>query len=108
VLPGALPRRAPGGGDIRICYSPLDAVDVAASQPGKQTVFLAVGFETTAPANCLAIKKAQQAGLRNFSLLCACKTMEQAYYKLRGAADAFPLSRPCVGDNGDGRLPPAS
>jgi hydrogenase expression/formation protein HypD len=86
---GSLAAARAGGGDIRICYSPLDAVDAAASQPGKQTVFLAVGFETTAPANCLAIKKAQQAGLRNFSLLCACKTMEQAYYKLRGAADAF-------------------
>lgn len=86
---GSLAAARARGADIRICYSPLDAVDVAASQPEKQTVFLAVGFETTVPANCLAVKKAKKAGIKNFSLLCACKTMEPAYYKLRGAADAF-------------------
>jgi hydrogenase expression/formation protein HypD len=58
-----------GGGDVRIVYSPLDAVKIAREQPGKQVVFFAVGFETTAPANALAVIQAHQHGLENFSLL---------------------------------------
>jgi hydrogenase expression/formation protein HypD len=57
------------GGDVRIVLSPLDAVKIAAVQPGRQVVFFAVGFETTAPANALAVVQAAQQGLRNFSLL---------------------------------------
>jgi hydrogenase expression/formation protein HypD len=57
------------GGDVRIVYSPLDAVKLARAHPGKEVVFFAVGFETTAPANALAIYQAAQEGLVNFSVL---------------------------------------
>jgi hydrogenase expression/formation protein HypD len=57
------------GGDVRIVYSPLDALKVALDNPEKQTVFFAIGFETTAPANAMAIYQARLQGLRNFSLL---------------------------------------
>lgn len=57
------------GGDVRIVYSPLDAVKIAKDNPQRQVVFLAVGFETTAPANALAVEQAKQQGLKNFSIL---------------------------------------
>ena len=59
------------GGDVRIVYSPLDAVVVAAENPQREVVFFAVGFETTAPANALAVLQAERLGLENFSLLVA-------------------------------------
>jgi len=57
------------GGDVRIVYSPLDAVRLAREHPDRQVVFFAVGFETTAPANAMAVHQAKHQGLRNFSLL---------------------------------------
>jgi hydrogenase expression/formation protein HypD len=57
------------GGDVRVVYSPLDALKLAAANPQREVVFLAIGFETTAPANAMAIKLARQRGLRNFSAL---------------------------------------
>ena len=57
------------GGDVRIVYSPLDAVNLARRNPSKQVVFFGVGFETTAPANAMAIHLAKNEGLRNFSVL---------------------------------------
>ena len=57
------------GGDVRIVYSPLDAVRLAEENPVKEVVFFAVGFETTAPANALAIFQTHKKGLKNFSLL---------------------------------------
>jgi hydrogenase expression/formation protein HypD len=57
------------GGDIRIVYSPLDAVAVAQKHPDREVVFFAIGFETTAPANAMAAYRAKREGLRNFSLL---------------------------------------
>nr|MBP8274445.1 hydrogenase formation protein HypD [Acidobacteriota bacterium] len=57
------------GGDVRIVYSPLDAVGIAEKNPSKEVVFFAVGFETTAPANAMAVFQAAQKGLTNFSLL---------------------------------------
>ena len=57
------------GGDVRVVYSPLDAVKLAAAHPDRQVVFLAIGFETTAPANAMAAKLAHDRGLKNFSLL---------------------------------------
>jgi len=59
------------GGDVRVVYSPLDAVAIAEREPGREVVFFAVGFETTAPANAMAVRLAAQKGLRNFSLLVA-------------------------------------
>ncbi len=57
------------GRDVRIVYSPLDAVKYAAAHPEREVVFFAVGFETTAPANAMAVAQAHQLGLKNFSLL---------------------------------------
>ncbi|HEY9175315.1 MAG TPA: hydrogenase formation protein HypD [Verrucomicrobiae bacterium] len=57
------------GGDVRMVYSPLDAVTLAEKQPDKEVVFFGVGFETTAPATAMAVFTAAQKGLKNFSLL---------------------------------------
>jgi hydrogenase expression/formation protein HypD len=57
------------GADVRIVYSPLDAVRIARENPAKEVVFFAVGFETTAPANAMAVHQAKLSGINNFSLL---------------------------------------
>lgn len=57
------------GADIRILYSPLDAVKIAKENPENQVVFFAVGFETTAPANALSVLQASELGLKNYFLL---------------------------------------
>lgn len=57
------------GGDIRIVYSPLDALKIARENPGRQVVFFGIGFETTAPANAMAISLAAKEELKNFSVL---------------------------------------
>ncbi len=57
------------GGDVRLVYSPLDALRLARANPGRQVVFFAIGFETTAPAHALAVRQAAREGLDNFSLL---------------------------------------
>ena len=57
------------GGDVRVVYSPLDAVDLAVKNPEKQVVFFGVGFETTAPANAMSVHVAKRRGLKNFSVL---------------------------------------
>jgi hydrogenase expression/formation protein HypD len=59
------------GADVRIVYSPIDAVSLARQHPDRHWVFFAVGFETTAPATALAVRQAQALELRNFSLLVA-------------------------------------
>jgi hydrogenase expression/formation protein HypD len=59
------------GGDVRIVYSPLDALKLAQQDPEREVVFFAVGFETTAPANAMAVWQAKQMGLSNFSILSA-------------------------------------
>ncbi len=57
------------GGDVRVVYSPLDAVTIARQNPDREVVFFGIGFETTAPANAMAVKLAHQLGLKNFSML---------------------------------------
>jgi len=57
------------GGDVRIVYSPLDALKLAKENPQRQVVFFAVGFETTAPANAMSVYQAREQGVANFSLL---------------------------------------
>ena len=59
------------GADVRMVYSPLDALALAQKYPDREVVFFAVGFETTAPGNAMAVWQARQLGLRNFSILCA-------------------------------------
>jgi hydrogenase expression/formation protein HypD len=57
------------GGDVRVVYSPLDAVKIARENPDKQVVFFAIGFETTAPPNAMSVLQAQALGLKNYSVL---------------------------------------
>lgn len=57
------------GGDVRVVYSPMDALALARKQPDRQVVFFAVGFETTAPANAMAVVQAARLGVKNFSVL---------------------------------------
>lgn len=57
------------GGDVRILYSPVDALKIAKENPNKEVVFFAVGFETTAPANAMAVYQAKEQGVKNFSIL---------------------------------------
>jgi hydrogenase expression/formation protein HypD len=59
------------GADIRILYTPLEALKIASENPGREVVFFAVGFETTAPANALSVVQASKAGLKNYSILSA-------------------------------------
>ncbi len=57
------------GGDVRVVYSPLDALQLARQNPGRQVVFFGIGFETTAPANAMAVHQAKLQGISNFSML---------------------------------------
>ncbi|HEY1341796.1 MAG TPA: hydrogenase formation protein HypD [Bryobacteraceae bacterium] len=57
------------GGDVRIVYSPMEALKLARALPDRKVVFFGIGFETTAPANAMAVSEARRAGLRNFSML---------------------------------------
>ncbi len=57
------------GGDVRVVYSPLDALNLARANPDKQVVFFGIGFETTAPANAMTVYQARRLGVKNFSLL---------------------------------------
>ena len=89
-VPGSRPgdnlaRRRALGADVRIVYSPVDAVEIAAAQPSREVVFLGVGFETTAPGTAAAIKTAAQRGLSNFSVYPMLKLVEPSLRSL--AAD---------------------
>lgn len=66
---GDLLRAKAHGGDVRMVYSPLDALEIARKNPHREVVFFAIGFETTAPANAMAAYQARQQGIANFSLL---------------------------------------
>ncbi len=66
---GDLLQQKSRGSDVRIVYSPLDAVNLAAANPDRQVVFFAIGFETTAPANAMAVALAHRRRLANFSVL---------------------------------------
>ena len=57
------------GGDIRVVYSPLDAIKIAQENPDKEVVFFAIGFETTAPANVMSVLQADHLGIDNYSIL---------------------------------------
>jgi hydrogenase expression/formation protein HypD len=75
------------GGDVRMVYSPLDAVKLAERNPGKQVVFFAVGFETTAPANAMSVWQARERGLENFSVLASHVLVPPAIEALLAAPD---------------------
>ncbi|MCR5340687.1 MAG: hydrogenase formation protein HypD [Saccharofermentans sp.] len=77
------------GAKVKVVYAPFDAVKIAQDNPEEQVVFLSVGFETTTPSDVIAVKKAMAAGLKNFAILTANKTMPGAYEAMGKSCDAF-------------------
>ncbi|MCX7923873.1 MAG: hydrogenase formation protein HypD [Clostridia bacterium] len=75
------------GRDIRIVYSPLDSLKMAADNPDKKVVFLSIGFETTTPIAALSVLKARDEGIKNFSVLSSNKTIPEALKALVGDSD---------------------
>jgi hydrogenase expression/formation protein HypD len=73
------------GGDVRVVYSPLDAIQIARQNPDKQVVFFAIGFETTAPANAMSVVQAQSMGLENFSILVSHVRVPPAMHAILGS-----------------------
>lgn len=86
---GTLEGARTAGADVRMVYSALDAVEVAAGDPRGRFVFLGVGFETTAPGAALAVVEARRRGLRNFALYSAHKTLPGALRALLGPRGPF-------------------
>ena len=76
------------GGDVRILYSPLDAVEIAKQNPEKEVVFFAVGFETTAPAHAMSVFRAKQEGVQNFSILVSHVLVPPAMEAILSSPDA--------------------
>lgn len=75
------------GGDVRVVYSPLDAVKIAQQNPDKEVVFFAIGFETTAPANAMSVLQAQALGLDNFSVLVSHVCVPPAMHAILGSSE---------------------
>lgn len=75
------------GGDVRIVYSPLDALRIAQANPDRQVVFFGIGFETTAPANAMAVLQAKSQGIANFSMLVSHVTVPAAVTALLESPD---------------------
>ncbi len=85
------------GADVRVVYGPLDALALARAEPDREIVFLGVGFETTAPTVAATILAARREGLRNFSVLCAHKTMPAAMRAILESADVSIRGFLCPG-----------
>jgi hydrogenase expression/formation protein HypD len=75
------------GADVRMVYSPLDALKLAREQPGREVVFFAIGFETTAPATALTLLRAREEGIRNFSVFANHVTIIPAIRALLDSPD---------------------
>jgi hydrogenase expression/formation protein HypD len=75
------------GGDVRVVYSPLDAIKIAQQNPEKQVVFFAIGFETTAPANCMSVLQAKNLGLKNYSVLVSHVRVPPAMHAILSSPD---------------------
>jgi hydrogenase expression/formation protein HypD len=73
------------GGDVRVVYSPLDAVRIARENPDREVVFFAIGFETTAPPNAMAVVQAKALGLENFSMLVSHVRVPPAMHAILGS-----------------------
>jgi len=73
------------GGDVRVVYSPLDAVKIAQANPDKEVVFFAIGFETTAPANAMSVVQARALGLKNYSVLVSHVCVPPAMHAILGS-----------------------
>jgi hydrogenase expression/formation protein HypD len=76
------------GGDVRVVYSPMDALTIARDNPGRQVVFFGIGFETTAPPNAMTVYQAKRLGISNFSLLVS-------HVRVPPAIDAIMSSPSC-------------
>jgi len=87
----SLLRRRALGADVQIVYSPMDALEIAARETGKQVVFLGIGFETTAPGTAAAALSARARGLKNFTVLSLLKSVEPALRALM-AMDDFNIN----------------
>ena len=74
------------GGDVRVVYSPLDAVKIAQQNPDREVVFFAIGFETTAPPNAMSVAQAQALGLDNFSVLVSHVRVPPAIHAILGSS----------------------
>jgi hydrogenase expression/formation protein HypD len=75
------------GGQVRVVYSPLDAVEIARQNPDKRVVFFAIGFETTAPPNVMSVLKARALGLKNYSILVSHVRVPPAMHAILGSPD---------------------
>jgi hydrogenase expression/formation protein HypD len=75
------------GGEVRVVYSPLDALELARNNPDREVVFFAVGFETTAPANAMAVWRARELGVENFSVLVSHVTVPPAMVAILESPD---------------------
>lgn len=73
------------GGQVRVVYSPLDAVKIAIENPDKEVVFFAIGFETTGPANAMSVIQAQALGLKNYSVLVSQVCVPPAMHAILGS-----------------------
>ena len=87
ALPKSLQQARAAGSDVRMVYSPLEAVELARKNPDRQVLFFAVGFETTAPGNAMAVLQAAKLGLTNFSLLVSHVLVPPAISALLAAPD---------------------
>lgn len=83
----SLERERASGADVRIVYSPLDAIAAAKKDPSRRVVFLGVGFETTTPAVAWTLQEARRAGVANYSVLCGHKTIPEAMAGLLAGGD---------------------
>lgn len=93
----SLERARAFGSDVRVVYSPLDALLLARSNQGKRVIFLGVGFETTAPAVAWTLKEAKRTGASNFFVLCAHKTIPEAMAALLEGGDVHVDGFLCPG-----------
>ncbi|HEY4159514.1 MAG TPA: hydrogenase formation protein HypD [Polyangiaceae bacterium] len=84
---GDLARAKSEGADVRIVYSPLDALTIARQNPTREVVFFAIGFETTAPANATVVELARSRGIKNFSALVSHVLVPPAITAILGAPD---------------------
>src|SRR5262249_28294236 len=91
------------GADVRVVYSPLDALRLARERPDREVVFFGIGFETTAPANAMAIHQAKRLGVRNFSMLVSHVPVPPA---LAGPLPAIAASLQAPGNRVQGFLGP--
>lgn len=85
---GSLLRAKAAGADVRLLYSPVDAIKIARENPGREVVFLAIGFETTMPSYAVMVEKAAEAGIGNLSLLTSLYTVPAAVRAIKKHPDS--------------------